>query len=222
MWIRTNPVARDHRFAVRVSQDSLRRGGSANSRLRRERKIVTRDESSDAFDAFGSNLKRWRRFGVRGSASYSYPTHSKQMNHAPKWPTEFRRHVASTYVPARTLAHTTTACIRPPAGAAQAAATKKNSRIKCRPLYILSESLWIEPLLLPSPIPVADCPSSSTLSIDRAINAALDSASFDSAFQIFYRPGTREFSNVFNIQTSSRSMTLPQRVVLSLCRSQRP
>lgn len=34
---------------------------------------------------------------MRGSASYSYPTHSKQMNHAPKWPTEFRRHVASAH-----------------------------------------------------------------------------------------------------------------------------
>lgn len=30
----------------------------------------------------------------------SYPTHSKQMNHAPKWPTEFRRHVASAHATA--------------------------------------------------------------------------------------------------------------------------
>lgn len=40
---------------------------------------------------------RSQRFRMRGSASYSYPTRSKQMNHAPKWPTEFRRHVASTH-----------------------------------------------------------------------------------------------------------------------------
>lgn len=51
-----------------------------------------------------ANLKRPRRFcalarSPGGSASYSYPprSHSKQMNHAPKWPTEFRRHVASTH-----------------------------------------------------------------------------------------------------------------------------
>jgi len=44
-----------------------------------------------------ARLKRSRRFRMRGSASYSYPTHSKQMNHAPKWPTEFRRHVASAH-----------------------------------------------------------------------------------------------------------------------------
>ncbi|KYQ50223.1 hypothetical protein ALC60_10677 [Trachymyrmex zeteki] len=36
-------------------------------------------------------------FRMRGSASYSYPTHSKQMNHVPKWPTEFRRHVVSAH-----------------------------------------------------------------------------------------------------------------------------
>lgn len=42
-----------------------------------------------------------RRFGVRGSAFYFYPTHSKQMNHAPKWPSEFRRHVAAMRVHTR-------------------------------------------------------------------------------------------------------------------------
>lgn len=58
-----------------------------------------------------SKLKRSRRFRMRGSASYSYPTHSKQMNHAPKWPTEFRRHVASTHANQRvygTSIHTLT------------------------------------------------------------------------------------------------------------------
>lgn len=45
----------------------------------------------------GTKLKRSRRFRMRGSASYSYPTHSKQMNHVPKWPTEFRRHVVSAH-----------------------------------------------------------------------------------------------------------------------------
>jgi len=45
----------------------------------------------------GTKLKRSRRFRMRGSASYFYPTHSKQMNHVPKWPTEFRRHVASAH-----------------------------------------------------------------------------------------------------------------------------
>jgi len=58
-----------------------------------------------------TKLKRSRRFRMRGSASYSYPTHSKQMNHAPKWPTEFRRHVASAHANQRvhgTRVHTLT------------------------------------------------------------------------------------------------------------------
>lgn len=55
-----------------------------------------RRRKNDEGGRFLVKLKRLRRFRMRGSASYYYPTHSKQMNHAPKWPTEFRRHVAST------------------------------------------------------------------------------------------------------------------------------
>lgn len=78
--------------------------------------------------ASGSNLLCSRRFGARGSASYSYPTHSKQMNHAPKWPTEFRRHMASMYTRTYTnvLAYPTIAA----AGALGATTTKRKLRVK--------------------------------------------------------------------------------------------
>lgn len=70
----------------------------------RERKVrATKVGHGQRVRLESKTLTKIRR--VRGSASYSYPTHSKQMNHAPKWPTEFRRHVASTYLRTYVLIH---------------------------------------------------------------------------------------------------------------------
>lgn len=90
--------------AVRRNAESVVRRISAEKR-QRSRPFSRHDRTRR------SRLKRSRRFRMRGSASYSYPTHSKQMNHAPKWPTEFRRHVASTHANQRvygTSVHTLT------------------------------------------------------------------------------------------------------------------
>lgn len=93
-WSSFPPPRRGSReFCPRAEDRSLPRGSGGKSNTSRRR---------PALPYLKRSSKIWC---VRGSASNSYPTHSKQMNHAPKWPPEFRRHVASTRVRTRDRAY---------------------------------------------------------------------------------------------------------------------